>query len=116
MIQSILAATWFGETHRFFGLDWSYLMIVGFAGNLIFGARFYVQWIASERKKQSIIPISFWYLSLIGTIILSFYFICRREPIGILSNAPNIFVYLRNLALIRKSQNKQPEVSNQEPQ
>ncbi|MGR3317419.1 MAG: lipid-A-disaccharide synthase N-terminal domain-containing protein, partial [Candidatus Anammoxibacter sp.] len=43
---------------------------IGFIGQFIFGSRFVVQWIASERKKESFIPMTFWYLSILGSIIL----------------------------------------------
>ena len=45
-----IAATWFGREHRFFGLDWNYLVILGMIGNLTFSMRFLVQWLASERQ------------------------------------------------------------------
>ena len=61
-----LAVTWFGQEHRLFGLNWSYLTILGFLGNAIFSTRFLVQWIASEKRGKSVIPVSFWYWSIAG--------------------------------------------------
>jgi lipid-A-disaccharide synthase-like uncharacterized protein len=98
----IVAVTWFGQEHRFLGLDWNYLVILGMIGNGIFATRFLVQWIASERRGQSIIPVSFWYWSIAGSAILCLYFIFRRDPVGILANLPNSLIYIRNLMLIRK--------------
>lgn len=101
------AVTWIGREHRFLGLDWSYLTVLGFIGNLIFATRFILQWIASERKGESVIPIAFWYWSIAGSLVLSVYFVCKREPVGILATLPNSFIYFRNLHLIRKAeQNK----------
>ena len=98
------AVTEVGKLHRdsIFGLDWSYLMILGLAGNVCFAMRFVVQWIMSERKGESVIPVSFWYWSIVGSLILSSYFIFRRDPVGILACLPNSIIYIRNLQLIRK--------------
>ena len=97
-----LAVTAIGKVTRFLGLDWSWLMLIGLAGNILFSMRFLVQWIESEKKGESVIPVSFWYWSIAGSVVLCFYFVCRREPIGILGNLPNAFIYWRNLRLIRK--------------
>jgi lipid-A-disaccharide synthase-like uncharacterized protein len=77
-----------------------YWLYLGFAGQLLFGLRFLVQWVASERKGESVIPIYFWYLSLIGSIILLAYAIFRRDPVFILGQSTGFLVYMRNLMLI----------------
>ena len=74
--------------------------IVGLAGQFTFGGRFIIQWLASELKKQSHVPISFWYLSLVGSIIMLIYSIHRQEPIIVLGFVLNILIYVRNLHLI----------------
>ena len=101
-LPTFVAATWFGQEHRVFGLDWNYLVILGLVGNAIFSMRFVVQWIASERQGESVIPVSFWYWSIGGSIIMCFYFVFRRDPVGILAYLPNSLIYIRNLMLIRK--------------
>ena len=98
----VIAVTWFGQEHRVFGLDWNYLVIIGLIGNATFSMRFLVQWLASERRGESVIPVSFWYWSIAGSIIMCFYFISRRDPVGILAYLPNSAIYIRNLMLIRK--------------
>jgi lipid-A-disaccharide synthase-like uncharacterized protein len=98
----IIAITWIGREHRFLSLDWSYLVILGLIGNAIFSMRFLVQWLASERQGESVIPVSFWYWSIAGSIIMCLYFIFRRDPVGILAYLPNSMIYIRNLMLIRK--------------
>ena len=75
-------------------------LAIGIAGQLLFTARFVVQWIASEREKRSVIPIAFWYLSLVGSLILLSYAIYRRDPVFILGFSLNSLIYIRNLWLI----------------
>ena len=99
---ALIAITWIGKEYRFLGLDWSYIMILGFIGNLFFSMRFFVQWLASERQGESVIPISFWYWSIAGSVIMCLYFIFRRDPVGILAYLPNSLIYIRNLMLIQK--------------
>lgn len=97
-----LAVTWIGERHRFLGLDWSWLDLLGLVGQLVFSVRFITQWIESERKGDSVIPVSFWYWSIAGSLILTVYWIFKRSPIGIIANLPNTLIYWRNLHLIRR--------------
>lgn len=104
----VIAVTWFGQEHRFLGLDWNYLVIIGLIGNVTFSMRFLVQWYASEKKGESVIPVSFWYWSIGGSIIMCSYFIFRRDPVGILAYLPNSVIYIRNLMLIRKGRRKPP--------
>ena len=68
---ALIAITWIGKEYRFFGLDWSYLMVLGFIGNALFSMRFLVQWVASERQGESVIPVSFWYWSIAGSVLMS---------------------------------------------
>jgi lipid-A-disaccharide synthase-like uncharacterized protein len=77
-----------------------YWLYLGFAGQLLFGLRFLVQWVVSERKGESVIPIYFWYFSLIGSMILLAYAIFRRDPVFILGQSTGFIVYTRNLMLI----------------
>ena len=65
---ALIAITWIGKEYRFLGLDWSYLVILGLIGNATFSMRFLVQWIASERRGESVIPVSFWYWSIFGSM------------------------------------------------
>lgn len=77
-------------------------VIVGLAGQSCFFLRFLVQWIASEKRQESVIPIAFWYLSLAGAAIVLVYGFRQREPVLILGQSVGLLVYLRNLYLIRK--------------
>ncbi|HFQ90311.1 MAG TPA: hypothetical protein ENK27_09585 [Desulfobulbus sp.] len=78
-------------------------LVVGFAGQAMFTMRFVVQWIASERKRQSTIPLAFWYFSLMGGMILFSYALYRRDPVFILGQSFGIFIYLRNLYFIYRN-------------
>src|ERR1044072_2180575 len=103
--MTTLAPTLFtgtGKENGVLGLDWSYLMILGFVGNALFSMRFLVQWLASERQGESVIPVSFWYWSIGGSAMMCIYFIFRRDPVGILAYMSNSLIYIRNLMLIRK--------------
>jgi lipid-A-disaccharide synthase-like uncharacterized protein len=77
---------------------------VGFVGQAVFSARFIVQWIVSERLKRSVIPLSFWFLSIAGSVILFSYAVHRRDPVFILGQAGGMVVYCRNLWLILHGQ------------
>ena len=78
-------------------------LIVGFTGQLIFASRFVVQWIYSEKKGRSEIPLIFWYLSILGGIGLLIYAIFRKDPVIIMGQSFGIFIYIRNLVLIYRS-------------
>jgi lipid-A-disaccharide synthase-like uncharacterized protein len=76
-------------------------IVVGFIGQALFSARFVVQWLASERVKRSIVPKAFWYFSLAGGATLLAYAIHKQDPVFIAGQGLGLFVYLRNLYLIR---------------
>ena len=82
--------------------------LVGFVGQVCFLSRFVVQWIATERKRQSTVPVAFWYLSLAGTIILLAYAIHLENPVFILGFSLNMIIYLRNLHFIHRRAPSQP--------
>jgi lipid-A-disaccharide synthase-like uncharacterized protein len=75
-------------------------LIFGIAAQLLFTARFIVQWIVSERLGKSVVPLAFWFLSMGGGVMLLIYGLVRREPIIIMGQALAVFIYLRNLMLI----------------
>lgn len=77
-------------------------LALGFLGQLLFSARFVVQWIVSERKRASFIPYSFWWFSIGGGALLLAYAIWRVDPVYILGQSLGLVVYVRNLVLIRR--------------
>lgn len=85
----------------------SFWLGLGFFGQALFFMRFVVQWIASERRKQSVIPHAFWYFSIGGGMILLSYAIYRRDPVFIAGQSIGLFVYSRNLYLIAAHKKKQ---------
>lgn len=91
-------------------MDLKLWVAFGFIGQAIFGLRFLVQWIASEKKKESHIPLLFWYLSLVGSVILLAYAIKIKDPVFILGQSTGFIVYIRNLMLIHKKRNHQDSV------
>jgi len=74
-------------------------LIIGFAGQAFFFSRFLVQWLASEKAKKSVIPMSFWYLSLGGGLVLLTYAVHIGDPVFILGQSTGAFIYLRNVYL-----------------
>ena len=81
-------------------------LIIGIGGQLLFTARFLVQWIASERAGRSVVPLAFWLFSIGGGMITLIYGIHKREPVIIMGQALSIFIYLRNLMLIFRPKDK----------
>jgi len=79
---------------------------VALTGQLVFGGRFVLQWIASEYKKRSHVPTAFWYISLVGSLTLLTYSIHIKNPIFMLGFSLNTLIYLRNLHLIYKHAGK----------
>lgn len=87
-------------------------VVFGLLGQVLFGSRFIVQWVASERRKESYIPILFWYLSLSGGIVTTIYAIHRKDPVFIIGQGAGLLVYVRNLMLIYRPEST-PHVDGQ---
>ena len=79
--------------------------IFGFTAQFIFFMRFVVQWYASEKKKKTVIPVTFWYLSLTGTLMILVYSLYRRDIVFITASCLNFLLYLRNLQIEKYSRN-----------
>jgi len=88
-----------------------FLMIWGIAAQLIFISRFFYQWLYSENKKESILPIGFWIISTVGSSMTLIYGILRLDPVLIAAHSLGIFVYIRNI-LIYRNQNKLSDKTN----
>jgi lipid-A-disaccharide synthase-like uncharacterized protein len=81
-------------------------LLLGLFGQALFGARFLVQWLVSEREGRSVIPIAFWFFSIGGGLITLAYGLHRREPVIIFGQALSIFIYVRNLMLIARDRRR----------
>ena len=90
-------------------------LAIGFLGQGLFFGRWVIQWIASERKAESQVPISFWYMSLIGGLITLAYAIYREDPVFIAGQSIGSIVYIRNLMLISRASQANPPVSPTSP-
>jgi lipid-A-disaccharide synthase-like uncharacterized protein len=86
-------------------------LAVGLLGQALFSTRFLVQWIASERRKESVVPREFWYFSVGGGLTLLAYAIYRLDPVFILGQGAGLFVYARNLYFIHRSHATAPSRS-----
>ncbi|MDD4856974.1 MAG: lipid-A-disaccharide synthase N-terminal domain-containing protein [Candidatus Krumholzibacteria bacterium] len=98
MITDYLQSLWNELLHK----STSWWVMVGIVGQLFFGARYIVQWIASERQGRSVIPNSFWQLSLAGSLILLVYAIHIADPVFFLANLFTGLIFSRNIMLIRR--------------
>ena len=88
---------------------------IGFLGQGLFFGRWVVQWIASEKKAESQVPVSFWYMSLIGGFITLAYAIYREDPVFIAGQGIGSIVYVRNLMLIHRAGPANPPINPSNP-
>jgi lipid-A-disaccharide synthase-like uncharacterized protein len=79
----------------------SWWLLLGFGGQVLFMGRFVLQWFVSERQQKSVIPVSFWYLSIAGALVLLVYAMHRDDPVFTAGQGLGVAIYLRNLHLIR---------------
>lgn len=79
----------------------------GFGGQLAFSGRWLLQWFISEKSKSSTVPVAFWWLSLVGSVILFAYFAWRQDLVGTLGQTSGLVIYARNIRLIAKQQRRE---------
>lgn len=89
---------------NFFGFFIDYLTIFGLSAQFLFFLRFIYQWFVSEKRKESVIPIEFWYFSILGGVLITIYAFLRKDLVFFLGQILAIFIYLRNLALFKKEE------------
>lgn len=80
-----------------------YWTLFGFLAQFVFFLRFVVQWITSEKAKKSVVPLAFWYLSIVGSIMILIYAIKREDPVFIAGQALALVIYIRNIVLHKKN-------------
>ena len=86
---------------------WDPWIIFGFTAQFVFFMRFVVQWWVSEKKKQSVIPIAFWYLSIVGTLMILIYAVRQKDIVFATASILNSLIYIRNLTLIYSKKEKE---------
>lgn len=84
-------------------MNWDAWVALGLVAQGVFFTRFLVQWLASERARQSVIPVAFWYLSLCGSLLLLIYSVHVKDPVFILGQSTGSVIYIRNIVLIMRS-------------
>ena len=87
-------------------------LIIGFIGQTIFASRFLIQWIVSERASKSIIPNIFWWISIVGSLILLSYAIHKVDPVFIVGQSCGFLIYSRNIYLIKKEGKNKTKIAN----
>lgn len=88
-----------------------WLIILGVVGQVTFTLRFVYQWLYSEKKKQSALPIGFWWCSLIGSMLILVYAAIRRDPVLLVGQFSGFIVYLRNIMIVRKRRRRLKEIN-----
>lgn len=83
--------------------SFSFWLVVGLVGQFCFFMRFFLQWTASEQQGESVIPVSFWWYSVLGSLLLLAYSIYRQDIVFIIGQTLGCFVYLRNIQLIQRA-------------
>ena len=88
------------DGNHFLGISWSLWKAVGWAGNVIFFSRFFVQWLATEKRKQVVVPVAFWWLSLTGALVMLIYSMFHlRDSVMIFAYAFTWIPYIRNIVI-----------------
>ena len=92
-------AGWLTFDNKLLGIEWHFWKAVGWIGNVVFFSRFFVQWWVTEKNKQVLVPNAFWWLSLIGSLLLLAYGLHRRDSVFIFAYAFTWIPYIRNLVI-----------------
>ncbi|HSU57598.1 MAG TPA: lipid-A-disaccharide synthase N-terminal domain-containing protein [Candidatus Dormibacteraeota bacterium] len=87
---------------KFLGIQWTIWKMVGWCGNAVFFSRFFVQWYATEKLKQVVVPTAFWWLSLSGSLLLLCYGLHQRDSVFIFAYLFTWIPYIRNLIIHRR--------------
>jgi len=87
-------------------------LAIGFAGQAMFSMRFLVQWLSTEKHRRSVIPVAFWYFSILGGATLLAYAIHRADPVFIVGQAAGLFIYSRNLYFVLQERKERGRTSS----
>jgi len=102
---------WYGYNNNVIDVDHlfknenipQWLLFLGIFAQILFTFRFIYQWIYSEKRKSSILPMGFWIISLVGSALIFIYAIIRKDPVLLAGNAMGLVVYSRNIIILRKN-------------
>src|SRR5260370_40583810 len=86
--------------HDVFVAQFDWWIVLGFAAQALFSARFFVQWIASEHAGRSVVPTAFWWFSIGGGILLGIYPLSHRDPVFTAGHGLGVFTHRRNIFLV----------------
>jgi lipid-A-disaccharide synthase-like uncharacterized protein len=100
-----------GWLHVVFIEQFDLWILFGFIAQFMFMMRFVVQWVASERARRSVVPVAFWFFSVAGGTLLLIYAIYRQDPVFIAGQGAGVFIYLRNIWLIRSERRSMSQVA-----
>jgi lipid-A-disaccharide synthase-like uncharacterized protein len=93
---------------KFLGIEWSVWKVIGWMGNAVFSSRFLVQWYATEKRGQVVVPLLFWWLSLAGSLLLlSYALFYQHDSVFIFAYAFTWIPYIRNLVIHRRHEKAQ---------
>ena len=87
---------------KLFGIEWGVWKVVGWLGNAVFFSRFFLQWYATEKLKRVVVPAAFWWLSLVGSLLLLTYSVHKRDSVFIFAYVFTWIPYVRNLIIHRR--------------
>ena len=95
---------WLWNNGRFLGIEWHFWKVIGWLGNVAFFSRFIVQWYASEKQKKVVVPVSFWWLSLVGSLcLLTYALFYQKDSVFIFAYVFTWIPYIRNLILQKRA-------------
>jgi lipid-A-disaccharide synthase-like uncharacterized protein len=95
------------------GIAW---VSLGLLGQVLFAGRMVVQWLTSERQGRSVVPVAFWWMSVVGASMLLVYFIWRKDVVGVLGQSTGWLIYTRNLYMIHMRKPSEDEPAGPEPE
>jgi lipid-A-disaccharide synthase-like uncharacterized protein len=97
---------------KFLGIEWSVWKVIGWIGNFVFFTRFFVQWYATEKRKQVVVPVSFWWLSLVGSLLILAYALKKHDSVFIFAYLFTWIPYIRNLIIHHRHAREQRECND----
>jgi lipid-A-disaccharide synthase-like uncharacterized protein len=93
----------FWHNGKFLGIEWGLWKVIGWVGNAVFFSRVIVQWYATEKQRRVVVPPAFWWLSLLGSLLLLAYAIfAKKDSVFIFAYAFTWIPYIRNLIIYRR--------------